>query len=228
MNNRIFLNNNFYHIYNRGVDKRVIFQNQKDHYRFIHDLYEFNNKNPVLNYIQPMRKNINIENPTSKKRKLLVDIMCFCLMPNHFHLILRQKVENGITEFMRKLGTGYTNYFNTEYQRSGVLFQGRFKAIDIQKDEYLMHLSRYIHLNPIELIENNWKKNGIKNYKKINDFLENYRWSSYLDFIDKKNFPSIINNDFLMSYFKGGKDYKKFIFELILNDFEKINNIILE
>ncbi len=77
-------------------------------------------------------------------------------MPNHFHLILRQKVENGITKFMRKLGTGYTNYFNTKYQRSGALFQGNFKAIDIQKDEYLMHLSRYIHLisNDFENINN--------------------------------------------------------------------------
>jgi len=134
-------------------------------------------------------------------------------MPNHFHLIIKQRIENGIVLFMQKLGSGYTNYFNLKYKRVGPLFQGRFKAISIENDNYLMHLSRYIHLNPIELIKPNWKISGIRNLSKSNRFLEKYRYSSYQDYIGKKNFPSITQRDFINQYFKNTKEYKKFVQE---------------
>jgi len=129
----IFENEKYYHIYNRGVEKHDIFRDDKDRFRFIHDLYEFNNKDAVLNnqyYFE-----INYGGPTSivkkRQRKLLVNILCFCLMPNHYHLILQQLVDNGISTFMQKLGSGYVTGFNLKYKRIGPLFQGRYKAITI-------------------------------------------------------------------------------------------------
>ncbi|MDA2922906.1 transposase, partial [Patescibacteria group bacterium AH-259-L07] len=176
-----FVNNQFYHIYNRGVEKRDVFMNEKDYLRFIHDLYELNDQNLVEN--SSFRFNQNYRLPVSivKQRELLVNILCFCLMPNHYHLILEQLKDNGIPRFMQKLGIGYVNYFNIKYERVGSLFQGRYQAIHIDNENYLLHLSRYIHLNPVELIEPKWKEEGIKNLKKIKEFLRDYRWSNYLD-----------------------------------------------
>jgi putative transposase len=149
-------------------------------------------------------------------------------MPNHFHLILRQLQENGIAQFMQKLGTGYTMYFNKKNKRSGSLFQGTFKAIQIEHDEYLTHLSRYIHINPVELIESMWKENGIQNWDKTNEFLENYRWSSYLDYIGVKNFPSVTNREVINSYFQNEQSYKNFINQWLNKDLEFVKEAILE
>ncbi len=96
---------------------------------------------------------------------MLVEILCFCLMPNHFYLILKQLIEGGILLFMQKLA-GYVYYFNLKFKRIRSLFQGKFKAIEIDNENYLLHLSRYQHLNPLELIEPDWKEDGIKNLKK--------------------------------------------------------------
>lgn len=149
-------------------------------------------------------------------------------MPNHFHLILEQSVENGTSKFMQKLGTGYTMFFNTKYERSGVLFQGTFKAIPVENETYLTHLSRYIHLNPVELKEPEWKEKGIKNWKLVNQFLENYRWSSYLDYIGKKNFPSVTDRELILDIFDNEKNYKKFIREWLAKDFQGVKELILE
>lgn len=210
-------NNEYYHIYNRGVEKRTIFQDQKDRFRFIHDLFEFNDQAPAGKFFIS-----EAEPPNVKSREMLVEIVCFCLMPNHFHLILRQKADNGISLFMQKLGTGYTVYFNKKYERNGVLFQGAFKSIHIETEEYLTHLSRYIHLNPIELIDSNWKTEGIKSWRKANEFLESYRWSSYPDYLGNKNFPSISNRNLLSRIFGSSENYKKFINSWLTKDLEKI------
>jgi putative transposase len=195
-----------YHVYNRGVDKRDIFIDDQDHFCFIHDLYEFNDQNPAIilnDYLNKNRKNkfleVGLPEIKRKPRETLVEILAFCLMDNHFHLLVRQKTEHGITEFMRKIGTGYTNYFNKKYIRDGVLFQGKFKAIHLKQDSHFMYLPIYIHLNPLDYEFKEWRKGKIHNFKKALKYLENYRWSSYLDYIGKKNFPSIIQKDFLLS-----------------------------
>jgi putative transposase len=221
-----FENDNLYHVYNRGTEKRNVFLDDADHYRFIHYLYELSNANFNHNLSRDIEGGLALLN--SNSRDLLVEIIAFCLMPNHFHLILRQLQENGIAQFMQKLGTGYTMYFNKKNKRSGSLFQGTFKAIQIEHDEYLMHLSRYIHINPVELIESGWKKEGIKNWERINEFLENYRWSSYLDYIGIKNFPSVTNRNVIMSSFPDGQSYKNFINQWLDNDLEFIKETILE
>lgn len=214
-----------YHIYNRGVDGRNIFTKDNDYLRFIHSLYEFNDTKFALPHGRIFKEEANFRRSS---RQPLVNILCFCLMPNHFHLILQQIATGGITKFMRKLGTGYTMYFNVKHKRNGVLFQGRFKAIMVDSDEYLMHLSRYIHLNPVGLVEPDWKQEGIKNWHNAKHFLREYRWSSYLDYIGMKNLPSITNRHFLQKYFKEQIEYKSFVEEFVRKDIAKIKDILLD
>ncbi|HEY4504229.1 MAG TPA: transposase [Candidatus Paceibacterota bacterium] len=164
-------------------------------------------------------------------REKLVEILTFCLMPNHYHLLIRQIQEKGIVRFMQKLGTSYTNYFNLKNNRVGPLFQGRFKAILVQKDEHLRHLYNYIHLNPLDLFAPEWRENKLNNQNGVLEFLGNYRWSSYLDYVGKKNFPSIINTGLGLEIFENTKKYADDIQEWLSN-IEKyhnnFNNLFLE
>jgi putative transposase len=183
--------NVFYHIYNRGVDKRVVFEDEKDHIRFINKLLEFNQN--------------------QDKEPIFVDVICFCLMPNHFHLILRPVAENGITDFMRRISTGYAMYFNHKYERRGVLFETNYKSILIEDEEYLKHLSRYIHLNPKEIISR--ENNLTDNIKSSNEILKKYRWSSFLDYIGINNFPDHTNRLPLLDIFGGSDSFLNYINE---------------
>jgi len=203
-----FVEDQIYHVYNRGVEKRSIFSNKKDYFRFIHDLFEFNDENPVLNLDHRIEvKPQYLEEMEGKPRKLLVEILAFCLMPNHFHLILRQIRENGIVKFMQKLGTGYTMYFNKKYERVGGLFQGTYKAVLIEAEPHFIHLPFYVHLNPLELI--NYRGLTSIDWKKAMEFLENYRWSSFPDYIGRKNFPSVTSREFFLKFFGGEKEYRE-------------------
>ena len=221
-----FSNDNYYHIYNRGTEKRQIFLDNYDHARFIHYLYEFNDEKFDRNISRKIER--GFASFIQRPRELLVEIIAFCLMPNHFHLILRQIKENGIAKFMQRLGTGYAMYFNKKNKRTGVLFQGVFKSILIENDNYLTHLSRYHHINPVELIEPNWRKEGIRDWDKVNNFLENYRWSSYLDYVGIKNFPSLTNRKIINGYFQTEGSYKNFINQWLNKDLEFVKEIILE
>lgn len=226
-----FATNYIYHIYNRGVEKRSIFLDDKDYFRFIHYLFELNDDIPVHNISYYFQNNIYIEdkNPDnfykrSRKRQLLVDILTFALMPNHFHLLLMQKRENGIVKFMQKLGTGYAMYFNQKYKRVGGLFQGSYKAILVDKEPYFIHLPFYIHTNPIELQKNTAIEAQLK-------FLKHYRWSSYLDYIGISNFPSVINKSHLLNFFDNKLDFQKETKEWLKawkNKSSFIRNIIFE
>ena len=210
-----FANNEIYHIYNRGVEKRTIFLNEKDYLRFMVNLYEFNNIAPAFNsgyFLNRDSIEVRLQYPRKKK---LVEILVFCLMPNHYHLLLRQCIENGITYFMRKLGTGYTNFFNLKYERVGALFQGKFKAILLEQEAHFIHLPHYIHLNPLELIMSEWKEQGGVNAKKAMGFLEQYRWSSFPDYLEKDNFPTVTDRSFLKECIGGPKEFLKNIKELL-------------
>ena len=212
-----------YHMYNRGVDKRDIFMDDEDRIRFIHDLFEFNDSNPApnLNDILSSKKSkfleVGLPEIERKPRKVVVEILAFCMMDNHFHMIVRQKVENGITEFMRKLGTGYTNYFNKKYERTGALFQGRFKSVCIKNDSHLMYLPLYLHLNPLDFKFHEWREKKIKDYMGAIEFLDSYRWSSYMDYTGQKNFPSLINKDFILSRIGDEKKFKKEVVHWLKN-----------
>lgn len=191
-----------YHVLNRGVDKRDIVLDEEDRARFLHDLFIFNDKHAAPNYILANR---HLEHP----RKLLVHIHAFCLMQNHYHLLLSPAIENGISGFMKKLNMGYTKYFNEKYKRSGTLWQGKHKKILIERHAHFLFIPYYIHLNPLDAVMPEWREGGIKNVSKAIEFLAGYRWSSHLDYIGLRNFPSITEREFLLESMGGRQKYQK-------------------
>lgn len=212
------LNNGIYHIITRGVEKRQIFMDDSDYYRAIFSLYEFNDENPALirdrrrDRLRAKKNGIEL---FSANRELLVEILAFCLMPNHVHLLLRQLKDNGISAFMRKFGAGYAAYFNKRHDRVGHLFQGRFRAVSVDSIRQLKNTFVYINVNPTELVEVGWKEKGIKEPEKAIKFLENYKWSSYPDYTGNKNFPSLTNREFILKTLGGKENCKNFVEEWI-------------
>lgn len=206
-----FDNGAIYHLILRGLDDNLIFKDTNDYYRGIFSIYEFDNANPIeIRKRRLARKTEKLKEksggPTSAvidKRDKLVEIFCFCFMPNHIHLLVKQLKDDGIKKFMVKTGTGYARYFNTKYSRKGYVFQNRFRSVLIKNDNQLRTIFNYIHVNPISLVEPGWKENGVKNLDEVISFLEDYKWSSYQDYIGKNNFPSVTERNF-MSEFMGG------------------------
>jgi len=148
-----------------------------------------------------------------------VDVVAFCFMPNHIHLLLKQTTENGIHKFMVKLGGGYGRYSNQKNHRKGYVFQGRFQSVHVEDDSQLKIVVNYIHANPISLIEPNFKEQGIKNHsaKEVLGFLKTgYRWSSFPDYVGIKNFPSVTQRDFILNFMGGEKDLEDNIMDWIL------------
>lgn len=144
----------------------------------------------------------------------LVEIVAYCLMPNHFHLLLREVEEGGVSKFMQKLTTGYTMYFNKRHDRNGSLFQGRFKATHVADDRYMRYLISYIHLNPIKLIEPKWKEIGITDKTRAEQYLGEYAQSSYMDYLGRKRPENIIlTQEASPEYFSTGADFKTFVTE---------------
>lgn len=172
----------FYHVYNRGVEKRDVFLDPNDHERFIKLLYACNDTQQV----RLARQGLTLPQLITEGRtKPIVDICAYCLMPNHFHLLLYETTESGISNFMQKLSTGYTMFFNKKYNRVGSLFQGTFKSKHVQKDEQLRHLVTYIHLNPIALVDReSWEQRSVRKdtEKKIRLFIDGYKYSSFHDY----------------------------------------------
>ncbi|TSC78249.1 MAG: putative transposase [Parcubacteria group bacterium Gr01-1014_29] len=218
-----------YHIYNRGVEKRTVFENKADYYRFIRCLYELNNSNPVeKTYISKISPDVPLP-VIRKEREVVVDILAFCLMPNHYHLMLQERMDGGITKFMRKIGTGYTNYFNQKNKRVGPLFQGTFKICHITDDTHFRYLPYYIHLNPLDLVHPDWREGSVKEVTQALQFLEQYRWSSLLDYLGIKNFPSITRRAFLEDILESPTDQKTHMIEWIRRyGVELIEQITLE
>jgi putative transposase len=216
-----------YHIVNRAIEGKKLFQEVSDYFRFIFSLYEFNNKNMVIMRTRAQqRKERKYIGSTyaicGEKRELLIEILAFCLMPNHYHLVIRQLVENGISIFLQKLGDGYVGYFNEKYYRKGrgSIFQGRPKIVPVETNQQFMNLICYVFTNPTELIERNWKEEGIKNPSKAIEFVKSYRWSSYLDCIGKDNFPSVTKREFLFEVFGDPQNIKNNVQGWILHKAE--------
>lgn len=206
------------HVLSRGVDKRKIFLGEQDYFRFIHNLFVLNNQKVIHTaYYNPKKFSNNqtgdIAGPNIKRepRKLLVEIMGFCLMPNHYHLLLDPLIENGVSRFMKKLNMAYAKYFNQKYKRKGTLFESRYKSILVRNESHFYNLPYYIHLNPLDIEFPEWRDRKLKNYNKAIEFLNNYRWSSHLDYLGKHNFPSVTNREFLMEVFGGTDKYKNSI-----------------
>lgn len=218
-NRREFIEGNVYHVLNRGVDKRTIFMDKRDYSRFMYDLFEFNDITRPPKYSDIASPITNPVTTEHKKRSLLVEVLSFVLMPNHYHLLLLQKTENGIPLFMKKLNMGYAKYFNDKYKRKGALFEGRYKSIEVTNEPHFLWLPYYIHCNPLDFIFPQWRKGEIKNSKEALIFLESYRWSSHLDYIGVKNFPLVTQRKFLIDIFGSTQNYKT-QFEQWLKDME--------
>ncbi|MEN8252487.1 MAG: transposase, partial [Patescibacteria group bacterium] len=200
----IFANDEFYHIYNRGVERREIFVDEKDYRRFLLAMNLVNDKNNGLmqEYRDAQRTKATKARPSELRRSCLrngdidklVEIICYCLNSNHYHMILKQKEDGGIEKFMQKLGTSYVMYFNKKQKRNGSLFQGKFKSIHIDSNEYLLYLSAYINQNHF-----------IHGYKD-----KNWQYSSYLDFTGERS-GILCNKEEILGQFRDVKDYKEFV-----------------
>ena len=207
-----FVFEEFYHIYNRGTERRLIFLDNKDRTRFLSLLYLCNNRLPIhrSDFVNTSLADLLV----IPREELLVDIGAYCFMPNHFHLLIKERTEGGISIFMQKVLTAYTMYFNKRYERSGSLFQGRFKAEHLSTDNYLKYIFAYNHLNPIAIIDNNWKDHRIKNKAKALKYLSSYRFSSYLDYTaqDSRNPEGNILNKFAFpEYFSTPNDFQVYL-----------------
>lgn len=182
-----------------------------DRDRFLALLYFANQDGPADLKLQGLTLSEIIEERGDTQ---LVEISAYCLMPNHFHLLIRELEEGGISKFMQKLTTGYTMYFNKWHERNGALFQGTFKATHVADDRYLRYLISYIHLNPIKLIEPKWKEVGIIDRTRAEQYLESYAPSSYLDYRGRQRPEGmILTREALPEYFSSGSDFKTFVTE---------------
>ena len=197
----------FYHIYSRGVEKRLIFTTEADHVRF-RDLLFISNSTKPFNYREVAVKSWD----KIDRAQTLVDIGAYCLMPNHFHLLVKEKVEGGISRFMSKLLTAYSKYFNIKYERKGRLFESTFKAQHADDDVYLRHLFAYIHLNPVKIKEPDWEKSGLTNIERAKKYLKNYSYSSYLDYAGvPRGLSKILNRSEFPDYFPSTEDFSRFL-----------------
>lgn len=201
-----------YHILNRGVEKKVIFADAWDSKRFTQAMIYYRLKKPPVRLSKFL---LNKDRYEIESKENLIEVFAYCLMPTHFHFILKQLSENGISLFMKNLLDSYARYFNTRYSRKGPLFEGNFKAVRVESEEQLIHLSRYIHLNP------------------ITDFLvkdlKDYSYSSYLEYLDISK-TRTVNKEFILSLFRGPEDYEKFILSRVdyQKELKKIERLLLE
>ncbi len=234
MKNPTFINEEYYHIYNRGVDKRIIFKNKNDLRRFFQSMDEFNIIDPIGSIYENSFTRINIKEKTSLgsrtpksttfklKKDKLVNFVCYCLNPNHYHFLLQQLVDDGIPKFMHKIGTGYTNYFNEKYKRSGSLCQGKYKAIHIDSNEYLLHLSAYINLN---YKVHDYNLLGSRTPKLIKS-----SWEEYVEDNDNKNKKDFCEKDIILDQFGNIEDYKGFTKDSLkeIKENKQIKKLLLE
>ncbi|MFA6251722.1 MAG: transposase [Candidatus Paceibacterota bacterium] len=216
-----FVEGEYYHIYNRGNSKQKIFLDKEDYNRFIKLLY-LCNSSKNLNFRDNI-KDKKIEALNFERGDQIIAIGVWVLMPNHFHLCLsipkgrtfgNGERENRISLFVKKVCTSYTMYFNRKYNRSGSLFEGKFKSQYVVDDKYLKYLFSYIHLNPIKIIQKDWKEKGINSKEEALGFLNNYKYSSYLDYIGISRAESkILNKKSFPGYFPTPENINKEIFE---------------
>ena len=221
-----FAPDEYFHIYNRAIEERLIFGDDWDKARFIISALFFQGENSSLHFseitkriffilkLKPQTKerhsmsSINLADKLNVRfgtlEKILnsrtVELVEFCLMPNHFHLILKEFQDGGISKYMQRLGDSFTKYFNARHNRRGHVFESRFNAVHVDSNEYLLPLSVYIHKNPYKLKE--WRGRE-----------EKYPWSSFQDFLGDNRWGKFLNPSIILEQFNNGEDYKRFVNE---------------
>ncbi len=221
-----FVNDQFYHVYNRGVDHRFVFGDSFDMSRFYQSMEEFNSIEPIGSIYENRFRKTNplpqLGRATSKLQKL-VNIVAYCLNENHYHFILEQLVNGGISEFMKCLGGGYTKYFNNKIKRSGVLFQGQFKSKHIDSNEYLLHLSAYVNLN-------NRVHTATVSLGHATSKLSKSSWDEYM----KNGKEGICAKDIIFKQFNNIREYEKFSLNSLQDiiarkkDLKELDNFLLD
>lgn len=196
------------HVMNHAVERRELFCDDADRLRFIHNLYEFNSTASAEKHSISVKKS-DLRGPILKKK--LVSLHAWVLMKDHYHLLLSDRVEGGIVKFMTKLNVGYAKYYNERYERTGFVFRGKTKKVLVERNEHLLYLFHYIHFNPLDYLAgaSAWRvrsKDGVRNTEEAMHYLEQYRWSSFLDYCGSKNFPSVLDKSLLTKVLT---EYKK-------------------
>lgn len=218
-----FIEGEYYHLYNRGNSKQLIFLDDADRDRFIKLLYLCNSYRN-LNFREDIIKQ-KIDAWDFERGVQLVSIGAWVIMPNHFHILVTALPSpksdlgqnNSISIFVQKVMTAYSKYFNKKYVRTGGLFETSFKSEIADTDEYMKYLFSYIHLNPVKLIDSNWKENGIRHIDKTTKFLNDYKWSSYQDYCGtKRSEGKIVSKADFPGYFEGEKDMTEEMFDWLL------------
>lgn len=192
----------YYHVFNRGFQKNPVFFDVKSYSRFVDIINFYRFKYNFLSYSRFLKMTLACRDITfsemEKKNENLIDILSYVLMPNHYHFLLKQKIENGISKFIKNITDSYTRFFNIKSSRSGNLFHGQFKAVLIETDEQLMHVSRYIHLNP-------YTSGLVKNLTELKD----YCWSSLPEYLNFKT--GFCKKEEILNYFNSVESYWKFV-----------------
>ena len=213
-----FQTGNYYHVYNRGVDRREIFSDEKDYVRFLRSMGEFNRPEAIgslflKSYLDKRRE---FEEPDSStleesgsSNSPLIDTIAYCLLPNHYHLLLKQLADNGISKFMHKLGISHTNYFNAKYKRSGYLFQGKYKCVPIKTDPQFLYVSAYI--------------NGNAEIHRIAK-AEDWDWSSYSDYLGKRR-GTLCDRKIIMEQYGSVGEYKEYVRTVMAESGERKDDI---
>ncbi len=201
----------YYHIYNRGANKAEIFLDDWDYKRFQNSLFCLNSKQTLKYSDQDPYRVWEID-----RGETLVDIGAYCLMPNHFHLLIKSKNEKNTALFLQRVLLSHSKFFNKKYDRTGTLFQGKSKAEHVVGDRYLKYLYIYNHLNPVKLIQSNWKEDGIKNTKETIEYLKEYKYSSFTDYLEmKRPEVKILNKEPFPNYFQTPKIFENEISEFL-------------
>lgn len=226
----------FVHVYNRGNRKQPIVRDAKDRWHFLEMLYYFNDEFTAINPFRNLNRRLKLDFNQSfnwpldwPERKPLVKILVFTLSENHFHLFLKEIQEGGITKFMRRLGTGMANYFNTKYQEVGSLFQGSYKLKIIDEEIYFKYLSVYIQVkNVFEMYPEGLQK-ALENFDKAYEWAVQYPYCSLADYAGKRNSP-LIDKDVLGELFSSPEEYKEFSKQCLIrmNLDDKLGTLIFE
>jgi len=226
MHKEPFTIDNYVHVYNRGNRKTEIVRADTDKWRFLQTLRFFNDSHSSAHILRLSVSDTDRLNsfesvfemgwpPNWPEKDPLVKILSYCLMPNHFHLLLKEIRKGGISKFMQKLGIGYTNYFNLKYQEVGKVFQGGYKAKLVNEEMYLKYLCIYIQvINVLELFPGGLEK-ALKNLKDAMKFVDDYPFSSHMDYVGLRR-SLIINKDVLGEFFPTSEDYRKFVHDSVL------------
>lgn len=210
-----------YHIYNRGIERREVFTNKREYQRAVDVISYYRNAAVPIRFSRLMElpddERLKVFDSLKRKSDYEVKIIAFCLMPNHFHLLIRQEKDGGTSRFISNYCNSYNKYFNKKYNRVGPLFQGAFKAVRIETDEQFIHLSRYIHLNPVSsfIIEE--------------DGLDTYPWSSLPEYLGKVE-QGISDSQIVLSHFKSRQDYRRFVHDQVsyAQNLERIKHLAFE